>query len=111
MVKWREEKARYRQYRARKEQLPGSHHEAIDAVERYALRFGPGTDTVVAMLEDLVEIFEQSAAVGTSVGEVVGNDPVAFAETFLQSYPANPWAAKERERLALSVHYAARAER
>src|SRR4051812_48328088 len=62
MAKWRNEKRRYRQYKARKEQLPASYLEAIDAVERYALRFGPATgETVVTMLEDLAGIFEQGA--------------------------------------------------
>jgi DNA-binding ferritin-like protein (Dps family) len=104
MAKWRDEKRRYRQYKARKEQLPASHHEAIDAVERYAVRFGPGTgDTLVPMLEDLVETFEQSAADGTSVGEVVGDDPVEFAETFLRRYPAGPWVAREQQRLSHAV--------
>ena len=41
MTKWRDEKTRYKQYKARKEQLPASYQEAIDAVERYALQFGP----------------------------------------------------------------------
>lgn len=60
MAKWRDQKKRHKQYKARKEQVPASRHEAIDAVERYALRFGPTTgETVVRMLEDLVETFEQ----------------------------------------------------
>ena len=108
MAKWREEKRRYRQYKARKEQLPASHHEAIDAVERYALRFGAGTgDIVVSMLEDLVETFEQSAADGTSVAEVVGDDAVAFAETFLRGYPAGRWVEREQQRLSSGVARAA----
>ncbi len=108
MAKWRDEKRRYRQYKARKAQLPASHREAIDAVERYALRFGPGTgDTLVPMLEELVETFEQSAADGTSAGEIVGDDPVAFAETFVRRYPASPWVAREQQRLTQAVARAA----
>lgn len=111
MTKWRDEKKRYRQYKARKQHLPASHHEAIDAVERYALRFGPATgETVVTMLEDLVEIFEQGVRQGTPVREIVGDDPVRFADDFLANYPANPWAAKEQLRLSHTVGHAARAE-
>jgi DNA-binding ferritin-like protein (Dps family) len=37
-----DEKRRYRQYKARTEQLPASYHTAIDALERYLMYFGPG---------------------------------------------------------------------
>lgn len=109
MAKWRDEKKRYRQYKARKQQLPASYHEAIDAVERYALRFGPATgETVVAMLDDLIEIFEEGMKEETPVREIVGDDPVRFAEDFLKNYPANQWAAREQQRLAHSIDHAAR---
>lgn len=109
MSKWRDEKKRYKRYKARKEQLPASYLEAIDAVERYALRFGPATgETVVAMLEDLIEIFEQGMKEATPVREIVGDDPVRFADEFLGGYPANSWAAKEQERLASTIEHAAR---
>ena len=35
------------------------------------------------MFEDLVELFEQAAADGTPIREIVGDDPVEFADTFL----------------------------
>ena len=111
MAKWRDEKRRYKQYRARKQQLPASYLEAIDAVERYALRFGPTTgETVVTMLEDLAGIFEQGAKDGAPVREILGADPVRFTEDFLTGYPANPWAHKEQQRLAHTIDDAARAE-
>jgi DNA-binding ferritin-like protein (Dps family) len=109
MAKWRDEKKRYKQYEARKEQLPAGHQEAIDAVERYALRFGPATgETVVTMLEDLAEIFEQGAKDGAPVREIVGDDPVRFTEDFLKNYPATPWAGQEQQRLARTIHHAER---
>ena len=50
MTTWRDQKKRHEQYQARKEQLPASYLEAIEAMERYALRFGPATrETVVTM--------------------------------------------------------------
>src|SRR3954452_18262229 len=107
MAKWREEKKRYKQYKARKEQLPASYVEAIDAVERYALRFGPATgDSVVTMLEDLAGIFEQGAKDGAPVRKIVGADPVRFTEDFLEKYPASPWARTEQQRLARTVDHA-----
>lgn len=101
---WIEQKRRYRQYKARTEQLPANFRTAIDALERYMLFFGPGKgDSVVLMLEDLADLFEQSAANETQVRDVVGEDPVEFAEAFLQNYPEGLWISRERERLTIAI--------
>ena len=98
------DKRRYRQYKARTEQLPANYHTAIDALERYLEFFGPGNgDGVLSMLEDLADLFEQSAANGTPIREVVGEDPVEFAEAFLRNYPKGQWISRERERLTNAI--------
>jgi hypothetical protein len=38
---------------------------------------------------------------------VVGDDPVAFVEVFIQNYPAGGWIRRERERLASAIDRAA----
>ncbi|MET8335890.1 DUF1048 domain-containing protein [Streptosporangium canum] len=89
-----EDKRRYRQYKARTEQLPANYHTAIDALQRYMEHFGPGkAGSLLAMLEDLVDLFEQSAASGTPIREVVGEDPVEFAEAFLRNCLTGQFAA------------------
>jgi DNA-binding ferritin-like protein (Dps family) len=104
-----EQKKRYRQYKARTKQLPASYRTAIDALDRYLMYFGSITrgDTLVSMLEDLADLFEQSAADGTPIREIVGEDPVEFAETFLQNYSEGQWINKERERLTKAIDRAA----
>ena len=104
MATWREDKRRYRQYKARKAELPSSHRETVDAMERYALRTGAvAAQDVVDVLEALVEVFERSAASGTSVDEVVGADPVRFAEDLVGRYRADTWVGREQRRLADAV--------
>ena len=84
-----EDKKRYRQTKARAEQLPPSYRTAVDAVQRYLMYAGGGDGAgVVTMYEDLVDLFEQSAASGTPVRDVVGEDPVEFVEAFVANYPA-----------------------
>jgi DNA-binding ferritin-like protein (Dps family) len=101
---WIEQKRRYRQYKARTKQLPANYHTAIDALERYMEFFGPGkADSLLSMLEDLADLFEQSAANGTPVRAVVGEDPVEFAEAFLRNYPEGQWISRERERLTNAI--------
>ena len=99
-MRWMEQKKRYRQYKARTGQLPANYHAAVAALERYMLLFGPGEgDSLLPMLEDLADLFEQSVANGTPVRAVVGDDPVEFAEAFLRNYPQGQWIGRERERL------------
>ena len=103
-MKWIEQKRRYRQYKTRTGQLPVNYAKAINALERYMLFFGPGKgDSLVSMLEDLADLFEQSAANETSVRAVVGEDPIEFAEAFLRNYPEGQWIGRERERLTTAI--------
>jgi DNA-binding ferritin-like protein (Dps family) len=104
-----EQKKQYRQYKARTERLPANYRTAIDALERYLMYFGAITkgDVLLSMLDDLADLFEQSAASGTPIRAIVGEDPVEFAETFLQNYSGGQWINKERERLIKDI---ARAE-
>ena len=100
-----DEKRRYRQYKARAKQLPENYRTATDALERYLMYSGAITkgDTLMSMLDDLADLFEQSAANGTPIRAVVGDEPVEFAETFLQNYSEGRWINKERERLTNAI--------
>ena len=101
---WTEQKRRYRQYKSRTAQLPADYRTAIQALQRYLEVFGPGkAESLVAMLEDLADLFEESAAEGIPVRSVVGDDPVEFAETFLRNYPEGQWISRERERLTTAI--------
>lgn len=100
-----EQKKQYRQYKARMNQLPEPYRATVGALDRYFMYRGGITkgDVLVLMLEDLTDLFEQSAANGTPIREVVGEDPVEFAETFLQNYSKGEWINKERERLIYAI--------
>lgn len=96
-----DQKRQYRQYKARIAALPEPYREAADAFDRYFMRFGGITDgeTLVRMLTDFADLWEQAAADTAPVRAVVGEDPVDFAETFMQSYSGKRWMDKERARL------------
>jgi DNA-binding ferritin-like protein (Dps family) len=55
-------------------------------------------DTMVTMLSDLADLWERAAADGTPVRDIVGDDPVEFAETFA-GLQRQVWIDKERTRL------------
>jgi DNA-binding ferritin-like protein (Dps family) len=68
------EKGQWREYKARARQLPASYRMALDALERYLRYFGTGGGGT-AIYEDVIDLFEQSAANGTPIREIVGEDP------------------------------------
>ena len=59
------------------------------------------------MFEDLVDLFEQSAANETPIREIVGEDPVEFLEAFVRNYPDGNWRIRERKRLNDAISRAA----
>ena len=98
------DKRRWREYKARTRQLPENYRAAVDALERYLMLLGPADgDSAASMFEALADLFEQSAANGTPVRAVVGEDPVEFAETFLRNYPGGQWIGRERDRLTNTI--------
>jgi DNA-binding ferritin-like protein (Dps family) len=84
-----EQKRRYRQYKTRTERLPANYHTAIDALERYLNYFGSITkgDILVSMLEDLADLFEQSAANGTPIRALVGGTQSSSPRPFFRTTP------------------------
>lgn len=69
----------WREYQTRARRLPASYRTALDALERYLNYLGPGGDGG-AVLADLLDLFEQSAANGAPLREIIGTDPVEFIE-------------------------------
>ena len=100
-----EEKKQYRQYKARLKQLPANYRTAAEAIERYLMYAGgiARGDVLVRMYGDLVDLFEESAADGTPIRQVVGEDPVEFVEAFIANYSDGTWINKERRRLIATI--------
>jgi DNA-binding ferritin-like protein (Dps family) len=102
------EKRQWRQHKARTRELPASYRMAVEALERYMMYCGPGGDGAEAasMFDDLIDLFEQSAANGTPIREIVGEDPVEFLEAFVRNYPDGQWRVRERQRLISAIERA-----
>jgi DNA-binding ferritin-like protein (Dps family) len=107
------EKRQWRQHKARIRQLPANYRTAVEALERYLMYAGPGGDgeRAAAMFDDLLELFEQSAANGTPIREIVGEDPVEFLEAFVRNYPDGQWRNRQRDRLINAIDRVAGEER
>ncbi len=100
-----EEKRQYKQCRARVDALPEPYNSAAKALQRYFMYNGGIVDgeTLLKMSGDFVELWERAAADSTPVRAIVGDDPVEFAEAFVQAYSGNHWIDKERKRLIEAI--------
>ncbi|WP_026818273.1 DUF1048 domain-containing protein [Arthrobacter castelli] len=107
-----EQKKQYKQAKARLDALPEPYLTVANALNRYVMYYGGVTDgeTVVQMFVDLADLWERAAVDGTPVGEMVGDDPVEFAETFARAYAGKQWIDKERARLVKAIEDAERKE-
>ncbi|MGV8968900.1 MAG: DUF1048 domain-containing protein [Microbacteriaceae bacterium] len=99
------QKKSYLDYKARVKKLPGGYRRAAQALERYVLHLGPSGDStaLIAMLNDLAELFEHAASDLTPIRALLGDEPSEFAEIFLENYTGGSWIRKERRRLADSI--------
>lgn len=97
-----EQKKQYKQAKARVESLPEPYSHAAEAVNRYLMYYGGVVDgdVIVRMFVDLADLWERAALDGRPISEIVGEDPVGFAESFAEAYGGKHWIDKERARLA-----------
>ncbi|BCW60684.1 DNA-binding ferritin-like protein (Dps family) [Paenarthrobacter nicotinovorans] len=107
-----EQKKQYKQAKGRMDALPEPYRTVASAFNRYLMYYGGVTDgdTMVQMFTDLADLWERAAIEGTPVTEMVGEDPIEFAETFAQAYGGKRWIDKERERLNKAIDKAKEAE-
>ena len=105
-------KRRWRAYKARVKQLPENYRTAVDAIEHYLMNFVPiDSASAASEFEDLADLFEGAAADGTPIREIVGDDPVEFAEAFAQNYTKGGYVTdRARERLISAIDRAAAEE-
>jgi len=108
-----EQKKQYRQAKARIDALPEPYLTAANACNRYLMYYGGVTDgdTMVQMFADFADLWERAAVDGTPLHDIVGDDPVSFAESFAQAYGGKHWIDKERARLTKAIEDAERGER
>lgn len=105
-----EQKKQYRQIKSRLDALPEPYNGVAKALNRYLMYNGGivDGDTILTMMTDFVELWERAATDGTPVRDIVGDDPVEFAEAFAAAYVGTRWIDKERARLTEAVDAAER---
>lgn len=100
-----EQKKQYKQAKARIEALPEPYRTVANAQHRYTMYYGGITDgdTLVQIFLDLADLWERAAIDRTPIDDIIGADPVEFAETYAEAYGGTQWVDKERARLTQAV--------
>jgi DNA-binding ferritin-like protein (Dps family) len=65
-------------------------------------------DSAASLFEDVADLFEQAAADGTPIREIVGDDPVEFVDALVRNYSKGGYVDRERERLVKGIEAAER---
>ncbi len=105
------DKRRWREYKARVKQLPPNYRAAVEGIERYLMYFGSlEADSAGSLFEDVADLFEQAAADGTPIRDIVGEDPVEFVDALVRNYTKGGYVDKERQRLIDAIDRAERGD-
>lgn len=107
-----EQKKQYRDAKKRIDALPEPYRTVANAQHRYTMYYGGITDgdILVQIFLDLADLWERAAIDGTPIDDIVGDDPVAFAESYAEAYGGTHWIDKERARLISAVDDAKKKE-
>lgn len=79
-----EGKKQWRAHVARVKALPPDYRIVYSEIQRYLFKIGPVGLEDGSLLSDLVDFFEQGAASGKGVRELIGPDAAAFADDLIK---------------------------
>jgi len=98
----KKDKAAYRQLQRRADALPEEYRFVFKKMQAYMLNYAGGTGTdIVTLCGGLLDMFEDSAADGKRVSEIIGGDAAAFCDELIRN--ANTWTDKWRTSLNESI--------
>lgn len=100
-----EDKRKWKEHGAWVKSLPEAYRSSFEAMERYVMYAGGinSSSSMMEMVTDLDEMMRQTVADQTPIRGLVGDDPVAFLEAFLDNYRDGQWIEKERRRLTEAI--------
>lgn len=88
-------KKKWRAHMARVKALPPDYQVVYKEIQKYLFKVGGGT-----LLAGLVDFFEEGAAAGKGVLELIGTDVAAFCDGLVNSSRTNADISQEQERRA-----------
>jgi DNA-binding ferritin-like protein (Dps family) len=83
-----EGKRQWRAHMARVKALPPDYRIVYKEIQRYLFKIGPTDLADGRLLSGIVDFFEEGAAAGKGVLELIGNDVAAFCDDLVKNSPA-----------------------
>lgn len=96
------DKKQYRAFKKAEHELPEPYRSTLEALEKYMWNFAKGSG-FMAVLEELLDIFQESAQQGIPVANIVGADPVAFCDEIMAQYPDDLWLITYQNKLRQNI--------
>jgi DNA-binding ferritin-like protein (Dps family) len=84
-----EGKKQWRAHVARVKALPPDYRIVYQEMQRYLFKVGPVDLTDGRLLAEIVDFFEQGAAAGKAVLQLVGTDVAAFCDDLIKDSPTH----------------------
>ena len=84
-----EGKKQWRAHMARVKALPPDYQIVYKEIQRYLFKVGPCDLADGRLLSGIVDFFEEGAAAGQGVLELMGNDVAAFCDDLIKGSPTN----------------------
>lgn len=102
----KEDKEKYKAHMKRVEALPESYRFAFKKISDYMWANYAGFDgyDMCALLEGVLELFEDAAARGESVMELTGDNPAAFCHDLLKNVPTTRDIAADKLNRQIERH-------
>ncbi|WP_327141268.1 DUF1048 domain-containing protein [Nocardia sp. NBC_01327] len=82
-----EGKREWRAHMARVKALPPDYQIVYKEIQKYFFKIGPVDLVEGNLLQGIVEFFEEGAAAGTGVLELIGDDVAAFCDDLVKDSP------------------------
>lgn len=100
---WRQEKAEYKEFEHRIDQLPKDYRFVFKQIQKYMWEFSDFTGhNMLAAMNDLLLIFEDGAENGQDVFSITGDNVGDFANDIV-SEVSNTWVDERKEKLNKKV--------
>ena len=84
-----EGKKQWRAHMARVKALPPDYQIVYKEIQRYLFKAGPCDLADGRLLSGIVDFFEEGAAAGQGVLQLIGNDVAAFCDDLIKGAPTN----------------------
>ena len=92
------EKKEWNLFQKRIKKLPKDYKNAMKGIQTYMFNFA-GSPEIMQVLYDLLEMFEEGAAEGKKVTDIVGSDLGAFCEDISKALPGGNWMDNYKKNL------------